>query len=183
MNTFKWCEKSTALAAKLHAENMAKDHAVANSNDALKVIGQAVKAELAHKGKEISAQSVRSKLAAEKVYEALQVTPAKSKKGVVVTKADLTERIRTIFGIEEPIDTLENANRNALEALIAAAQKLPTLANASPQDKVAAAEELENAEIGALDAGISPSNIAKVENQAIADEVAEMQKESENSDF
>jgi phosphoenolpyruvate carboxylase len=183
MSTFKWCEKSTALAAKLHAENMAKDHAVANSNAALKAIGETVKAELKHTGKEISAQSVRSKLAAEKVYEALTATPTKSKKGVVVTKADLTERIRTIFGIEQPIDTLENANRAALEALIEAAQRLPTLANASPQEKVEAAENLEDAEIGALDAGISPRNIAKVEDQAIADEVAAMQAESENSDF
>lgn len=178
---FKWCEKSTALATSLHNANMEKGHKVANSTEALKIIGAAVADQLKHKGKEISAQSVRSKLSsagAYTAYTAPSVNDGDKLTKSTTTKADLAVSIKKLFGLEEDADTLANANRPILEALERCAKLLPHNVAASPQKKVELAESLEDAESDAINAGVSLSAIDEIEQDAIDKEVSLMGEEN-----
>lgn len=180
---FKWCEKSTALATSLHNANMEKGHKVANSTEALKIIGAAVADQLKHNGKEISAQSVRSKLSSAGAYTAYTAPSANDGDKLTkptTTKADLAVSIKKLFGLDIDIEesTLANANRPILEALERCAKLLPHNVAASPQKKVELAESLEDAESDAINAGVSLSAIDEIEQDAIDKEVSLMGEEN-----
>jgi len=171
---FTWCEKSSALAAKLYADNKAKQGIEENSQKALTEIAKQIVDHVQHKGTPPTFHGVRSKLSSMGTYVPSVAKPS-NKGGNTESKADIVEKLKNVLGIDFDVGTLSNANRVDLELVAEKATKFDIalkeanenhVDNASREQLEQALANLQDAEQDAIASGFSPSDIAEVEQAA-----------------
>ena len=114
---FAWDEKNEPIIIKAYQDELAKDHANANSNKFLTTVAMLVGAK--------SGQAVRSKLSNLKEYSALDKTSSANIAKPRITKPIMADEIRDKLqaaGVsisDEEANSLANSNAGALKAVIA----------------------------------------------------------------